>query len=90
MDKKVSQDELAKRLNEAASLVTVGADYRHYKGNAYTVTGLAIEEKTNDVSVIYHATYDTRLTFVRPVASWIETVTTDDTTVQRFVECKNT
>lgn len=86
MNEKLSLDELAKRLDEAALLVTVGASYKHYKNNMYVVTGLAIDEKTDTVSVIYKALYDSRLTFIRPVASWVEDVNLDNKTVKRFIK----
>lgn len=35
--------------------------------------------------MIYRADYDQNLTWIRPVANWIESVTVDGATVPRFV-----
>jgi hypothetical protein len=38
------------------------------------IIGLAITEADNSIYIIYQAQYGERLTFVRPLASWLETV----------------
>jgi hypothetical protein len=84
----LSPDELHQLLVAANERVVVGATYAHYKGQQYTVTGLAILEATNEPAVIYRADYDLRLTFIRPLAVWLETVEVDGTVVPRFAQVK--
>lgn len=85
MTDKESPEQLAARLADAATKVTVGARYRHYKGNEYTVLDIAILcEATNEPVIIYRAEYGAQLHFARPVSSWIETVERDGRTVKRF------
>jgi hypothetical protein len=86
MDKKLSQEELSSLLAEAAKQVTVGADYLHYKNKRYKVLHLAIQESTNEVSVIYQATYGDKLIFARPLSSWIEAVELDNQKIPRFTK----
>ncbi len=71
---------------QAEKSVTVGATYYHYKkvDQFYRVVGIAILEATDELCVIYQAEYDKRLTFVRPLASWLETVEFNGQTVERF------
>ncbi len=82
--KHLTLDELDERLHVAAQNVVVGGRYRHYKGNYYTVTQLAILEATNEPVVIYRADYDARISFVRPVTSWLEKVDIEGVAVTRF------
>ena len=80
----LSFDQLDDMIKVAARDVTVGGTYRHYKGQTYTVTGLAILEATNEPAVIYRASYDERLAFVRALSVWQETVEVDGKSVPRF------
>ncbi len=80
-----SRTQLTAKLAQAAQQVTVGARYRHYKNQTYTVIGLALREANSEPCVIYRADYDQNLTWIRPVANWIESVTVDGATVPRFV-----
>ena len=84
MNEKLSDTELKTRLAEAADRITVGARYTHYKNHDYTVLDLVIIEATDEVGVIYRAEYGSHLTFMRPAASWLETVEVDGRTVPRF------
>ncbi|MBU0750313.1 DUF1653 domain-containing protein [Patescibacteria group bacterium] len=63
----------------------VGGQYVHYKHleAIYFVTGLAILEATEEACVLYQSK-DTGITFIRPVASWLETVIVDGVSVPRF------
>lgn len=83
-----SQSALAKELQDAASKVTVGVCYTHYKQpeNTYKVTGLAILEATDEPCVIYQAEYGNNITFVRPLKSWLENVEWQGKKVKRFTK----
>lgn len=82
----VSQIELAHRLQAAADLVVVGARYAHYKHpeQSYVVTGLAVREDTQEVSVIYTAEYDECIPFIRTLDSFIGSVEQNGVSVPRF------
>jgi hypothetical protein len=58
--------------------------YRHYKGNAYRVLGLARHSETREVLVVYQALYGERGTWVRPAAMFVETVEVAGGRVARF------
>lgn len=84
MNRKIHEDELEQKLDEARALVSVGSEYRHYKGGHYIVIDLAITESDNSVCVIYRALYGRGLMFTRPVSSWTEEVKTSDGVMKRF------
>ncbi len=81
---KESQAQLMARLTKAARQISVGARYRHYKQLDYTVLALALREEDNEPCVVYRAEYGERITFIRPVAHWIEEVEVGGQRVQRF------
>jgi len=58
--------------------------YRHYKGNEYTVLGIARHSETLEELVVYRQEYDDRGLWVRPAAMFAETVEVDGQTVPRF------
>ena len=58
--------------------------YRHYKGNDYTVIGVARHSETLEELVIYRAEYGERGLWVRPAAMFQEIVEVDGVTVPRF------
>ena len=58
--------------------------YRHYKGNDYTVLGVARHSETLEELVVYRAEYGERGLWVRPAAMFAETVEVDGQTVPRF------
>jgi hypothetical protein len=78
--------QLHRELDEAKKLVEVGAIYSHYKypDNTYLVTSLGFIEASDEVCVIYQATYDQDLIFVRPLSSWLETPEQDGEKIARF------
>lgn len=86
MNEKLSQEALSVKLHAATEKVAVGSTYIHYKGGSYTVTGLGIEESTDEISVIYQANYGERLTFIRAISSWLETIKVNDTEIARFTK----
>ena len=58
--------------------------YRHYKGNDYTVIGVARHSETREELVVYRAEYGERGLWVRPAAMFQEIVEVDGVTVPRF------
>jgi hypothetical protein len=83
---KESQAQLTARLAKAAQQVTVGARYMHYKQQSYRVLALALREEDNEPCVVYQAEYGNHITFIRPVANWIEEVEVGGKAVQRFTK----
>lgn len=63
-------------LTDAATKVEVGARYVHYKSpdQPYRILSLALMEADESPAVVYQAEYGERLTFVRPLASFLEEV----------------
>jgi hypothetical protein len=58
--------------------------YRHYKGQEYTVLGVARHSETLEALVIYRQEYGDRGLWVRPVAMFRETVIVDGKALPRF------
>jgi hypothetical protein len=58
--------------------------YRHYKGNEYTVLGLARHSETEEKLVVYRQEYGARGLWVRPLAMFVESVEVAGRTVPRF------
>ena len=58
--------------------------YRHYKGNEYTVLGVARHSETLEELVVYRQEYGERGLWVRPAAMFAETVEVEGETVPRF------
>ena len=63
--------------------------YRHYKGQEYTVLGVARHSETLEELVVYRQEYGDRGLWVRPAAMFAETVVVDGQTVPRFKLVKN-
>ena len=61
--------------------------YRHYKGNEYTVLGVARHSETLEELVVYRQEYGEHGLWVRPAAMFAETVTVDGKAVPRFTAC---
>lgn len=58
--------------------------YRHFKGNEYTVLGVAHDSETMTPVVVYRALYGERGLWVRPLAMFTEEIERDGGRVQRF------
>lgn len=58
--------------------------YRHYKGNLYTVIGIAKHSETLEEMVVYRAEYGEHGLWVRPLVMFAEDVEIDGKTVPRF------
>lgn len=68
--------------------ITTGR-YRHYKGNEYTVLGVARHSETLEELVVYRQEYGDRGLWVRPAAMFVETVEADGRTVLRFARVRD-
>ena len=58
--------------------------YRHYKGNAYEVIGIARHSETEEALVVYRTLYGDHSLWVRPLEMFMENVEVDGLTVPRF------
>lgn len=58
--------------------------YRHYKGQEYTVLGVARHSETLEEVVVYRQEYDDHGLWVRPAAMFVEKVVVNGQTVPRF------
>ena len=58
--------------------------YRHFKGKEYEVITVAKHSETLEDMVVYRALYGECGYWVRPLAMFCETVTTEGQTVPRF------
>jgi hypothetical protein len=58
--------------------------YRHYKGNEYTVLGVARHSETLDELVVYRQEYGDHGLWVRPAVMFLETVDIEGKKVPRF------
>jgi len=84
----ISFQELQKLLDEAAKLVAVGSEYRHYKtaDSRYKVTGLSILEASDTVAVRYASLLSPNVEFIRPIEDWLAKVEFEDKTAARFTK----
>lgn len=58
--------------------------YRHYKGNEYTVLGVARHSETEETLVVYRQEYGDRGLWVRPLSMFAESVEVGGRSVLRF------
>lgn len=58
--------------------------YRHFKGNMYTVFGVALHSETKEELVVYRPEYGDKALWVRPKQMFLETVEVDGRIVPRF------
>lgn len=79
-------NQLHREFDEARKKVAVSGMYSHYKypENTYEVINLGFIEATDDVCVIYRATYDKDLIFVRPLDSWLDVLELEGGKIPRF------
>jgi cupin 2 domain-containing protein len=69
-------------MNEMTSIPS--GRYRHYKGNEYTVMGIARHSETLEEHVVYRQEYGDHGLWVRPKQMFLETVKVDWQEVPRF------
>lgn len=67
------ESELLEKLNNAKKLIKVDGKYFHYKNpkQFYLILDLAIDETTENVSVIYQAKYGNKIIFIRSLESFL-------------------
>jgi len=58
--------------------------YRHYKGNEYSVVGIARHSETLEEMIVYRPEYGERGLWVRPRSMFLETVLVDGKPTPRF------
>jgi hypothetical protein len=58
--------------------------YRHYKGNEYTVVGVARHSETDEELVVYRQEYGEQGLWVRPAEMFAEIVEVEGRSVPRF------
>ncbi len=58
--------------------------YKHYKGNFYTVIGLAMHSETEEMMVIYQPKKEGSTLWVRPEKMFNELIEIDGKSVPRF------
>jgi len=58
--------------------------YQHYKGNFYTVIGVARHSETDEELVVYRPEYGERGLWVRPKVMFEESVVVEGESVPRF------
>ncbi len=58
--------------------------YRHYKGNDYTVIGVARHSETGEELVVYRPDYGDKALWVRPLTMFQEMVEIDGRQTPRF------
>ncbi|MFT5722713.1 MAG: hypothetical protein ACI9W6_003048 [Motiliproteus sp.] len=58
--------------------------YRHYKGGEYQVLGVARHSETDEELVVYQPQYGEGALWVRPLAMFLESVSTDQGVQRRF------
>ena len=82
----LSELELRRLITEAEFLVVTGARYAHYKHpeKAYTVTGFAIREDSQEVCVVYQAEYGEQIPFIRTLESFVGSVEAGGVSIPRF------
>lgn len=82
------QADLMREVELAKTKVTIGKLYCHYKSkdNTYRVLGFGFLETNNELCVIYQAQYGERVTFLRPLTVWLESVESEGKLGPRFSE----
>jgi hypothetical protein len=68
----------------------IGDMYKHYKGDLYKVTGIALNSSSDEDEwlVVYEPSYENAAAplFVRPLAEWSSMVEWEGQTVPRFIK----
>jgi hypothetical protein len=58
--------------------------YQHYKGNLYTVLGVAKHSETEEALVIYTSHNNPKQWWARPYSMFTETILIDQQSIKRF------
>lgn len=71
-------------LSPLAKTIIINGIYEHYKGLQYRVLAIAFHSETLEELVVYQALYGERDVWVRPLSMFVETVTNQGRSEQRF------
>ena len=63
--------------------------YQHYKGNYYEVVMTAQHSENEEWMVVYRALYGKKGMWVRPYAMFVEEVSVNGVSVQRFTKVED-
>jgi hypothetical protein len=63
--------------------------YRHFKGDEYTVIGVARHSETREEFVVYRQEYGDHRLWIRPQEMFLETVEVNGQAVPRFSYVEN-
>ena len=66
----------------------VGREFRHIKGNRYSLEGFAKDSETLEEMAVYRALYGDGGLWVRPAKMFFETIERDGKTMKRFEPLK--
>ncbi len=83
---KLPYEDLEQMLAEARLVVPPASNWRHYKGEEYTVGDIVIQETDNSLAVVYSSLQRSGVSFVRPLADWEADVEWDNRVVKRFTQ----
>ena len=83
---KESTPEFAVALEQLKNQIPLGARFYHYKNpnQFYTVVAHGILEATGEPAVSYQAEYGEKITWIRPLAVFLENVEWEGKTIPRF------
>ena len=70
MNERMRSQETAKHYKERM----VGKKYRHFKGNVYIVTDIAVHSETSEMIVIYKSSENPLFTWARPFKMFVSPV----------------
>lgn len=76
--------ELLPNFSSLARSIKVGSYYEHYKGLRYKILAIARHSETLEELVIYQAQYGEEDVWVRPLAMFLENMTSNEQTFPRF------
>lgn len=83
---KLSYEDIELMLAEARLVVPPASNWRHYKGEEYTIGDIVIQESDNSLAVVYSSLQRSGVAFVRPLADWQADVEWDGQAVKRFTQ----
>lgn len=66
-------------------MIKVGENYRHYKGNEYTIIALAIHTETSENMVVYSDIHHPDKVWVRPQSMFTDVIIVKGKQQQRFM-----
>ncbi len=77
------REELQRIISETENFVEVGGVYRHFKGSEYIIRDIIILESSDEPLVVYY-NQDDNVAFGRPADEFLEVLTRDGATFNRF------